>query len=160
RKLVVNMIYVGVVSWILGIDLAEVDRALVAQLGRKPKALDMNRAAVHAGHEYAAAHFPKAPFQARRLDRTAGKIVIGGPQAAALGPRFAGVTLVSWSPITPSSSLAEQLEGFLARYRRDPATGKATYAVVQAEDEIAAIGMVLGASWAGARAMTTTSGPG
>jgi 2-oxoglutarate ferredoxin oxidoreductase subunit alpha len=160
RKLVVNMIYVGVVSWILGIDLDEVDHALVAQLGRKPKALDMNRAAVRAGYEYAEAHLPKAPFQARRLDRTAGKILIDGNQAAALGAMFAGVTFVSWYPITPSSSLAEQLEGFLARYRRDPATGKATYAVVQAEDEIAAIGMVLGASWAGARAMTTTSGPG
>jgi len=160
RKLVVNMIYVGVVSWILGIDLAEVDRALVAQLGRKPKALDMNRAAVRAGHEYAAVNLPKAHFQVRRLDRTAGKIVIDGNQAAALGAMFAGVTFLSWYPITPSSSLAEQLERFLARYRRDPATGKATYAVVQAEDEIAAIGMVLGASWAGARAMTTTSGPG
>jgi len=160
RKLVVNMIYVGVVSWILGIDLDEVDHALVAQLGRKPKALDMNRAAVRAGFEYAEAHLPKAPFQARRLDRTAGKILIDGNQAAALGAMFAGVTFLSWYPITPSSSLAEQLEGFLARYRRDPATGKATYAVVQAEDEIAAIGMVLGASWAGARAMTTTSGPG
>lgn len=160
RKLVVNMIYVGVVSWILGIDLDEVDHALVAQLGRKPKALDMNRAAVRAGYEYAEAHLPKAPFQARRLDRTAGKILIDGNQAAALGAMFAGVTFLSWYPITPSSSLAEQLEGFLARYRRDPATGQATYAVVQAEDEIAAIGMVLGASWAGARAMTTTSGPG
>lgn len=160
RKLVVNMIYVGVVSWILGIDLDEVDHALVAQLGRKPKALDMNRAAVRAGYEYAEAHLPKAPFQARPLDRTAGKILIDGNQAAALGAMFAGVTFLSWYPITPSSSLAEQLEGFLARYRRDPATGKATYAVVQAEDEIAAIGMVLGASWAGARAMTTTSGPG
>ena len=160
RKLVVNMIYVGVVSWILGIDLVEVDRALVAQLGRKPKALDMNRAAVHAGYEYASARDSKAPFQARHLDGTAGKILIDGNQAAALGAMFGGVTFLSWYPITPSSSLAEQLEGYLARYRRDPATGKTTYAVVQAEDEIAAIGMVLGASWAGARAMTTTSGPG
>src|SRR5216117_3663707 len=160
RKLVVNMIYVGVVSHLLGIDFEEVDHALTAQLGRKPKALEMNRAAVHAGIDYAAQHLKKAPFQVRRLDKTAGKILIDGNQAGALGAVFAGVTYVSWYPITPSSSLAEQLEMFLGRYRRDPKSGKATYAVVQAEDEIAAIGMVLGASWAGARAMTTTSGPG
>ena len=160
RKLVVNMIYVGVVSWLLGIDPAEIDSALTAQLGRKPKALEMNRAAVQAGIDYAAQHLKKAPFQVRRLDKTGGKILIDGNQAGALGAVFAGVTYVSWYPITPSSSLAEQLEMFLGRYRRDPKSGKATYAVVQAEDEIAAIGMVLGASWAGARAMTTTSGPG
>ena len=160
RRLVINMIYVGVVAHLLGIDAAEVDRALVSQLGKKPKALSMNRQAIQAGFEYAAANLTKAPFQARRLDKTAGKILIDGNQAAALGAVFGGVTYVSWYPITPSSSLAEQLESFLNRYRRDPATGKATYAVVQAEDEIAAIGMVLGASWAGARAMTTTSGPG
>src|SRR6266850_7689692 len=160
RKLVINMIYVGVVSWLLGIDPVEVDRALLAQLGRKPKVLEMNRAAVHAGIDYASQHLKKAPFQVRRLDKTAGKILIDGNQAGALGAVFAGVTYVSWYPITPSSSLAEQLEMFLARYRRDPKSEKATYAVVQAEDEIAAIGMVLGASWAGARAMTTTSGPG
>src|SRR5438552_2214226 len=160
RKLVINMVYVGVVSWLLGIDPAEVDRALLAQLGKKPKALEMNRAAVQAGIDYASQHLKKAPFQVRRADKTAGKILIDGNQAGALGAVFAGVTYVSWYPITPSSSLAEQLEMFLARYRRDPKSGKATYAVVQAEDEIAAIGMVLGASWAGARAMTTTSGPG
>ena len=160
RKLVVNMIYVGVVSWLLGIDPGEVDRALVAQLGRKPKALEMNRAAVQVGIKYAEEHMKRTPFQARRADRTAGKILIDGNQAAALGALFGGVTFLSWYPITPSSSLAEQLEGFLARYRKDPKSGKATYAVVQAEDEISAIGMVLGASWAGARAMTTTSGPG
>ncbi|HET9940751.1 MAG TPA: 2-oxoacid:acceptor oxidoreductase subunit alpha [Candidatus Eisenbacteria bacterium] len=160
RKLVVNMIYVGVVSWLLGIDPDEVDRALVAQLGRKPKALEMNRAAVRVGIEYAEKHMMRTPFQARRADRTAGKILIDGNQAAALGALFGGVTFLSWYPITPSSSLAEQLEGFLARYRKDPKSGKATYAVIQAEDEISAIGMVLGASWAGARAMTTTSGPG
>ena len=160
RKLVVNIVYVGVVSFLLGIDEAEVDRALTAQLGRKPKALEMNRQAVRAGYDYAATNLKKAPFQVRRLDKTAGKILIDGNQAAALGALFGGVTYVSWYPITPSSSLAEQLESFLQRFRRDPASGKATYAVVQAEDEIAAIGMVLGASWAGARAMTTTSGPG
>jgi 2-oxoglutarate ferredoxin oxidoreductase subunit alpha len=160
RKLVVNMIYVGVVAQLLGVDETEIDRALQAQLGRKPKALEMNRAAVRAGVEYAAAHLKPAPFQVRRLDETAGKILIDGNQAAALGAMFGGVTFVSWYPITPSSSLAEALQDYLERYRQDPGTRKATYAIVQAEDEIAAIGMVLGASWAGARAMTTTSGPG
>ncbi len=160
RKLVVNMIYVGVVGWLLGIDPAEVDGALAAQLGKKQKALAMNRAAVQAGRDYAAQHLKKAPFQTRRIDKTAGKILIDGNHAAALGAMFAGVTFVSWYPITPSSSLAEQLESLLERFRRDPKTGKSTFGVVQAEDEIAAIGMVLGASWAGARAMTTTSGPG
>jgi 2-oxoglutarate ferredoxin oxidoreductase subunit alpha len=160
RKLVVNMVYVGVVAEILGIEAAEIDRALLAQLARKPKALEMNRAAVRAGFEYAATHLKKTAFQTRRRDRTAGKLLIEGNQAAGLGAMFGGVTFVSWYPITPSSSLAEALEGYLDRYRRDPATGKATYAIVQAEDEIAAIGMVLGAAWAGARAMTTTSGPG
>jgi 2-oxoglutarate/2-oxoacid ferredoxin oxidoreductase subunit alpha len=160
RKLVVNMIYVGVVAWVLGIDPEEVERALMAQLGKKPKALEMNRAAVQTGIRYAEQNLKRAPFQAKRMDRTSGKILIDGNQAAALGAMFAGVTFLSWYPITPSSSLAEQLEGLLERYRRDPKTGLATYAVIQAEDEISAIGMVLGASWSGARAMTTTSGPG
>ena len=160
RRLVVNMVYVGVLAELLGIEAAEVEKALNAQLGRKPKALEMNRAAVQVGIQYAGEHMKRTPFQARRADRTAGKILIDGNQAAALGALFGGVTFLSWYPITPSSSLAEQLEGFLARYRKDPESGKATYAVVQAEDEISAIGMVLGASWAGARAMTTTSGPG
>src|SRR5204863_1104820 len=91
---------------------------------------------------------------------TAGKILIDGNAAGALGAMFGGVTAVTWYPITPSTSLVESLIGFLERHRKDPATGKATFAVVQAEDEIAAIGMVLGAGWAGARAMTSTSGPG
>ena len=160
RKLVVNMVYVGVVAHLLGIDAAEVDSALTAQLGKKPKALDMNRAAVKAGEEYAAQNLDPAPFCVERRNKTAGKILIEGNQAGALGAMFAGVTFVSWYPITPSSSLAESLQSYLERYRRDPKTGEATFAVVQAEDEIAAIGMVLGASWTGARAMTTTSGPG
>lgn len=160
RRLVVNMIYVGVVAQILGIDREEVDRALEAQLGRKPKALAMNKAAVNAGFEFAADKVPPAPFRVERRDKTSGKILIEGNQAAALGAMFGGVTFVSWYPITPSSSLAEALTGYLERYRRDPKTRQATYAIVQAEDEISAIGMVLGASWAGARAMTATSGPG
>ncbi len=160
RKLVVNMIYVGVVAHLLGIDLTEVDRALSAQLGKKPKALDMNRAAVRAGADYATRNLKSAPFRLERRDKTEKKILIEGNQAGALGAMFGGVTFLSWYPITPSSSLAESLMAYLDQYRRDPKTGEATFAVIQAEDEIAAIGMVLGASWTGARAMTTTSGPG
>jgi 2-oxoglutarate ferredoxin oxidoreductase subunit alpha len=160
RKLVVNIVYVGVVAHLLGIDPQEVDRALSAQLGKKPKALDMNRAAMKAGADYAAQNLKTAPFRVERKNKTEGKVLIEGNQAGALGALFGGVTFLSWYPITPSSSLAESLQGYLERYRRDPKTREATFAVVQAEDEIAAIGMVLGASWAGARAMTTTSGPG
>jgi 2-oxoglutarate ferredoxin oxidoreductase subunit alpha len=160
RKLVVNMIYVGVLAFLLGIEKAEVERALAEQLGRKPKALEMNRQAVNAGYGFAEQNLPRAPFQVERREHTRGKILIEGNQAAALGAMFGGVTFVAWYPITPSSSLAESLQAYLEQYRRDPVTRKATFSIVQAEDEIAAIGMVLGASWAGARAMTSTSGPG
>ena len=161
RRLVVNMIYVGVLAELLGIDAAEVDRALQAQLGRKPKALALNQAAVASGMAHAREHLPKRdPYVLERMNETAGKILIEGNTAGALGAMFAGVTVVTWYPITPSSSLVESLIGFLEKHRRDPATGKTTYAVIQAEDEIAAVGMVLGAGWAGARAMTSTSGPG
>ena len=161
RRLVINMVYVGVLGGLLGIAEEEVERALDAQLGRKPKALALNHAAVRAGWEYARDKIEKRdPFRAARMNANDGKILIDGNAAAALGAMFGGVTVATWYPITPSSSLVESLIGYLARYRRDPKTGRATYAVVQAEDEIAAIGMVLGAGWAGARAMTSTSGPG
>jgi 2-oxoglutarate ferredoxin oxidoreductase subunit alpha len=161
RKLVINMIYVGVLSELLGIEADEVDRALHSQLGHKPKAFTLNQQAVAAGRAWAAEHLEKRdPYRVERLDLNAGKILIEGNAAGALGAMFAGVTVVSWYPITPSSSLVESLIGYLERFRKDPATGKSTYAVIQAEDEISAIGMVLGAGWAGARAMTSSSGPG
>jgi 2-oxoglutarate ferredoxin oxidoreductase subunit alpha len=161
RRLVVNMIYVGVLAELLGIAEDEVQRALDAQLGRKPKALALNHQAVRAGWEWAKANLTKRdPYRLEPLDATRGKILIDGNTAAALGALFGGVTVVTWYPITPSSSLVETLIGYLERHRTDPATGKKTFAVVQAEDEIAALGMVLGAGWAGARAMTSSSGPG
>ncbi len=160
RRLVVNMIYVGVLAQLLGIAEQEVERALDAQLGKKPRALALNHQAVRAGWEYAREQLPKRdPYRLERMDRTAGRILIDGNSAAALGAMFGGVTVVTWYPITPSSSLVETLIGYLERFRRTP-EGRATFAVIQAEDEIAAIGMVLGAGWAGARAMTSTSGPG
>jgi 2-oxoglutarate ferredoxin oxidoreductase subunit alpha len=162
RKLVRNMIYDGVVAHLLGIDLEEVRRALFKQFGpRKAKAAELNWGAVAAGRDFAAKSLAKTDrFTVQRMNATAGKIIVEGNAAAALGCLFAGVTVVAWYPITPSSSLVESLIGYLKRFRIDKETGKATFAVLQAEDELASIGMVIGAGWAGARAMTATSGPG
>ena len=161
RRLVKNMIYDGVLSHLLQIDLGEMEKALGKQLGKKPKAMQLNMAALEAGKKYAAEHFEiKHPYRVERMNKTAGQILVEGNAAAAMGCMFAGVTVVAWYPITPSSSLPESLIGYMRKYRMDKETGKATFAIVQAEDEIAAIGMVIGASWAGARAMTSTSGPG
>ncbi len=161
RRLVKNMIYDGVLSTLLGIDIAEMEHALRRQLGKKTKAIELNIAALQAGAAFAAAQLLKLdPYYAERMTGTAGMILVEGNAAAALGCMMAGVTVVAWYPITPSSSLPETLIAYMRKYRRDPETGKATFAIVQAEDEIAAIGMVVGAGWAGARAMTSTSGPG
>jgi 2-oxoglutarate ferredoxin oxidoreductase subunit alpha len=160
RKLVKNMIYVGVVARILDLDMVEVEKALRKQFAKKVKAANLNFAAAQAGFDYATASLPKRdPFRIQRMDKNRGKIIIDGNTASALGCVFAGCTVLSWYPITPSSSLAENMIEFFKRFRIGP-DGKATFAVVQAEDELAAIGMVIGAGWAGARAMTTTSGPG
>lgn len=160
RKLVKNMIYVGVVAKILEMDLEVVSKEVAKQFGKKPKAQELNMGAVKAGWDYAQNSLTKAdPFFVEKSNQTTGKIIIDGNAAAALGAMFAGVTVVTWYPITPSSSVVEQLIDYLKRYRVTP-EGKATFAVVQAEDELAAVGMVLGAGWAGARSMTATSGPG
>ena len=160
RKLVKNMIYVGVAAQLLGIDMAEVEKALRKQFATKVKAANLNLAAVRAGFEYATANLTKQdPYFIQRMDKNQGMIIIDGNSAAALGCMFAGVTVVTWYPITPSSSLVETLIDYMKEYRIGP-DGKATFAIVQAEDELAAIGMVLGAGWAGARSMTATAGPG
>jgi 2-oxoglutarate ferredoxin oxidoreductase subunit alpha len=161
RRLVRNMIYDGVLAHLLGIDMAEMEKALNRQLGRKQKALALNLGALRAGYEFAQANFaPHDRLRVERMNETVGKILIEGNAAAAIGCMMAGVTVVAWYPITPSSSLCESLIDYMRKYRMDKETGKATFAIVQAEDEIAAIGMVIGASWVGARAMTSTSGPG
>ena len=161
RRLVRNMIYDGVLAYLLDIDLAEMERALEKQLGGKPKAVTLNQGALRAGYEYAQTTLTRqAPYRVSAMNKTEGLILIEGNAAAAIGCMMAGVTVAAWYPITPSSSLCESLIEYLRTYRIDPETGKATFAVVQAEDEIAAIGMVLGAGWAGARAMTSTAGPG
>lgn len=161
RKLVRNMIYDGIVARLLGIDMAQMERALRKQFKKKIKAADLNWNATSVGYDYAGQNLPKRdPYSVEPMNATAGKIIIDGNSAAALGCMFAGVTVVTWYPITPSSSLVETLIEYMKRYRIDKQTGKATFAIVQAEDELASIGMVLGAGWAGARSMTSTSGPG
>src|SRR6476660_7445652 len=161
RRLVRNMIYDGILAKLLGIDLSLMEQALAKQLGKKAKAVTLNVAALKAGFDYAEANLPKQdPFFIEKMNLTAGKILIEGKAAAAIGCMLAGVTVVAWYPITPSSSLCESLISYMKKYRVDKETGKATFAIVQAEDEIASLGMVIGASWAGARSMTATSGPG
>ncbi len=160
RKLVKNMIYVGIAAQLLKMDMGAVEAALRKQFAKKVKAADLNWAAVQAGYEHASTNFTKHdPFVLEAMNATAGKIIIDGNAAAALGCIFAGCTVAMWYPITPSSSLVESFIDYAKRYRIEE-DGKATFAVVQAEDELAAIGAVLGAGWAGARAMTATSGPG
>ena len=161
RRLVRNMIYDGVLAKLLGIDPALMEKALGKQLGKKLKAVTLNAAALKAGFDYAETTFSKQdPFYIEKMNATAGKILIEGNAAAAIGCMMAGVTVVAWYPITPSSSLCESLIDYMKKYRIDKETGQATFAIVQAEDEIASLGMVIGAGWAGARSMTSTAGPG
>ncbi len=161
RKLLANMIYVGVMAQLLSIDVDEVERAIRKQFKAKAKAAEINVQAVRVGVEYARANLVKTDrYRVERMDQTTGKIIVDGNAAAALGAMFGGCTVVTWYPITPSTSLVEQMIDYMKQYRIDPKTGKATFAIVQAEDELAAVGMVVGAGWAGARAMTSTSGPG
>jgi 2-oxoglutarate ferredoxin oxidoreductase subunit alpha len=160
RKLVKNMVYVGVVAKLLEVDMGEVEKAIRRQFAKKVKAANLNLSAAQAGFDYAKANLEKrGAFYIERMDKTAGKIIIDGNSAAALGCMFAGCTVVTWYPITPSSSLVETMIEYMKEYRIGP-DGKATFAIVQAEDELAAIGMVIGAGWAGARSMTATAGPG
>jgi len=161
RKLVRNVIYDGVLAYLLGIETDEIHKALNKQFSSKPKAAELNWNAVMAGYDWAVENLTKTdPYRVERMDATAGKIIIEGNAAGALGAVFAGASVVTWYPITPSSSLPEAFIDQSRRFRLDPETGKATFAVVQAEDELASIGMALGAGWAGARAMTATAGPG
>lgn len=160
RKLVKNMVYVGVVASLLTIEMGEVEKAIRKQFAKKVKAANLNLSAAQAGFDYAKANLQKrGAFYIERMNATAGKIIIDGNSAAALGCMFAGCTVVTWYPITPSSSLVETMIEYMKEYRIGP-DGKATFAIVQAEDELAAIGMVIGAGWAGARSMTATAGPG
>ncbi len=161
RILMKNICYAGVLAALLDIDL-EVIRALVTeQYAKKPKLVDANMKAIDLGYAFAKANLPcPLPLRVVRLDKTAGHVLIDGNTAAGLGCLYAGATVGAWYPITPSTSLMDAFRGFCERYRVDAATGERNYVVLQAEDELAAIGMVIGASWNGARAFTPTSGPG
>ncbi len=161
RKLVANMVYVGSAAEILGIEMSEVESAISKWFKGKAKAVSFNVKAARLGADYVRSNLPKKdPYRVERMDGTRGKILIDGNSACALGSMFAGVSVVTWYPITPSSSVCESLIEYLEKYRINPQSGKATFAVIQAEDELAAVGMAIGAGWAGARAMTATSGPG
>lgn len=160
RDLVGNMVYVGVLAHMLGIQIDKVKAALDFHFKGKPKPIDMNFNAVKAGAEWAAANLTKSdPFSVEPMSKTDGLIMADGNTAAAIGSIFGGVQFAAWYPITPASSLAEALNDYLPQLRKRE-DGRHTYAVVQAEDELAAIGMAIGAGWSGLRAMTSTSGPG
>ena len=158
---VANMAYVGALVELIGLEMNEIEAALMFHFSGKRKAVDLNLNVVKAAAEYAHANFQKRDqFHVQRSDKTAGKVLIEGNSAGALGAIFGGVTVAAWYPITPSTSLIDALTEYAHEMRVDPETKQPTFAIVQAEDEIAALGMVTGAGWAGARAMTATSGPG
>jgi len=161
RQLFKNIIYVGALSALLDIDVGVVERLIGEQFRGKDKLIAPNIHALHMGRDYALQHLD-CPIGLRvaRSDAVGDRIFIDGNNAAALGAVYGGATFAAWYPITPSSSLAEAFERHCRRLRVDPATGKNRFAIVQAEDELASIGMVIGAAWNGARAFTTTSGPG
>ncbi|MCS6836086.1 MAG: 2-oxoacid:acceptor oxidoreductase subunit alpha [Anaerolineae bacterium] len=160
RKRIENMTYVGAVAQLFGIPLERIYYALLDNFNGKAKPADMNMQVVRLAHEWFAANVEKRdPFRFEPMDGTKGKILITGNEAAALGALFGGVTVVAWYPITPSTSLVDAMMSF-KHIRRDETTGKDTVAIIQAEDELAAAGMIVGAGFSGARAMTATSGPG
>jgi len=161
RQLFKNVIYLGALSALFGIDAAEIERLLAEQYRGKEALLDSNRKALALGREHALEAFD-CPLGLRieRRDRVGNRIFIDGNSAAALGAVYGGATVAAWYPITPSSSLAESFASWCRKLRTDPATGRRRHAIVQAEDELSSIGMVIGAAWNGARAFTATSGPG
>ena len=162
QRYVANMVYVGVAAYLLEIEMDQIKDALSWNFGGKTKPIELNWSMVTAAYDWATENLVNdQPYRVGRMTGfNEGTLLVDGNTAAAIGAVFGGFTFASWYPITPSSSIAESLSSYAAKVRRDPETKEATYAIVQAEDELAAIGMVLGAGWAGARAMTATSGPG
>jgi len=155
-----NMAYVGVVAWMLDLPLEVVEEALNAQFGHRTKLVESNMLVVRRAHAWATENLRKQdPYRLEPMLKTEGLIIMTGNEAGALGAVFGGVSVAAWYPITPSTSFMDALREFLPQLRKDPA-GRPTYSVIQAEDELAAAGIVMGAGWAGARALTSTSGPG
>ena len=161
REYISNMAYVGIVASVLGIELEEIRKALFTHFRGKERAVESNMNMIGRAYAWAEASLTKRdPYIVQRDNQTEGMILVDGNTAGALGSIYGGVSFSAWYPITPASSLPESLTEYLPKLRKEKDTGKATYAVVQAEDEIAAAGMAVGAGWMGARSMTATSGPG
>ncbi len=162
RDYIANMVYVGILAQLLGIDLEKILKALEFHFKGRAKPVDMNYSVVNTSYEWAAVHYEKTdPYSVELMNATEGNIMADGNTAAALGAIYGGVQFVSWYPITPATSVPQSLQNYLPMLRKDPVEkDKNTFAVVQAEDELAAIGMAIGAGWSGLRAMTATSGPG
>jgi 2-oxoglutarate/2-oxoacid ferredoxin oxidoreductase subunit alpha len=161
RQLFKNIMYVGALSALLDMDVAEIEKLISEQFRGKDKLIQPNVHALHMGRDYALAHLDcPIGLRLRPASVVGDRISIDGNSAAALGALYGGATVAAWYPITPSSSLAEAFSRYCHRYRVDKETGKHRFAIVQAEDELASIGMVIGAAWNGARAFTATSGPG
>jgi len=161
RQIFKNIMYVGALAALLDIDPAVIEQLLAEQFRAKDKLIAPNVTAMRAGYDYARENFAcPIDLRVRRSDKVGDRIFIDGNSAAALGAVYGGATVCAWYPITPSTSLAEAFTRFTSRYRRDPETGRNRAAIVQAEDELASIGMVIGSAWNGARAFTATSGPG
>jgi 2-oxoglutarate/2-oxoacid ferredoxin oxidoreductase subunit alpha len=161
RQLFKNIVYLGALSALLQMDVTEIEKLLAEQFRGRDKLITANVQALHMGRDWVLANL-ECPIglTLRRANAVGDCIFVEGNAAAALGAVYGGATVCAWYPITPSSSLCESLISYMKKYRVDKETGKATFAIVQAEDEIASLGMVIGASWAGARAMTATAGPG
>ncbi|HEX3888626.1 MAG TPA: 2-oxoacid:acceptor oxidoreductase subunit alpha [Phenylobacterium sp.] len=159
RQLFKNIVYLGALAALLGIDPAVIETILSEQFAGRQKLIDANFEALHMGVDYVKAHLEPIRLQVRKADKVGDRIYVEGNAASALGAVYGGATVCAWYPITPSTSLAEAFTGYCEDLRTDP-DGKARYAIVQAEDEIASIGVVVGAGWNGARAFTCTSGPG
>jgi 2-oxoglutarate ferredoxin oxidoreductase subunit alpha len=160
RQLFKNIIYVGALAHLLDIEASEIEKLFAQQFKGKEKLLDANVQALAVGRDYAREHLKPIGLKVERRDKVGDHIFVDGNTAAALGCVYGGATVCAWYPITPSSSVAEAFIRFTQKLRVDPATGQQRCAVVQAEDELASIGMVVGAGWNGARAFTATSGPG
>jgi len=161
RILMKNIAYVGALAALLDIDLAIITALLEETFAEKPHMIESNMEAIRLGFDYASENFVcPLPSRVEAMDGTKGHIIIDGNTAAGLGCMYAGATVGAWYPITPSTSLMDAFRAFCGKYRVDPETGKRTYCIIQAEDELSAIGMVIGASWNGARSFTSTSGPG
>jgi 2-oxoglutarate ferredoxin oxidoreductase subunit alpha len=161
RTLLRNIVYAGALAALLDLDMEVVSQLLVEKFSKKKKLFDANNTAIKLGYDYAKANYEcPLPFHIEKMNSTGDSIIIDGNVAAGLGAVYAGATVGAWYPITPSTSLMEAFKGFCEQYRKDPETGAARYCIIQAEDELAAAGIAIGAGWAGARAFTNTSGPG